>query len=136
VHPSDDDVSRAPGHFYLAPACFVALLLHPTSTLCKGKSSGGGDSSSGSGSCTWKTCGWLGWLGLGLFIVVQIKKATEEADAHEETEQAEAEEEQTEEAETDFLTESGHISSVSVQEERWGEVSIVPLSSVRYYPRT
>lgn len=41
---------------------FIALLLHPTSTLCKG-------SSSRSGSCTWKICGWLG---LGLFVGVLV----------------------------------------------------------------
>jgi hypothetical protein len=41
---------------------------------------------------------------------VPIKKAVEEASEIEEIEQAEAE--------TDFLTESGHISSVSIQAER------------------
>jgi hypothetical protein len=48
---------------------FIALLLHPTFTLCKGKSSSGGSSSSRSGSCNWKICGWLG---LGLFVGVLV----------------------------------------------------------------
>jgi hypothetical protein len=45
---------------------FFVLSLHPTFTLCKGKSSSGGGSSSG--KC-WKI---YGWLGLGLFIGVLV----------------------------------------------------------------
>ena len=48
---------------------FIALLLHPRFTLCKGKSNSGEGSSSRSGSCTWKI---YGWLGLGLFVGVLV----------------------------------------------------------------